>query len=126
MRLVGSAAFIVVGLIVYWTGWDTLWRLSIPLAVGAALFAWRVARHPEARAEIDLRPALWLGPYVLGLVALAFVGNFGGGRGWLPFGWDIVVVALFSLAMLPWAVHLRLPADEAEAYVAQDQRAMDS
>ena len=39
VRLVGSAAFIVVGLIVYWTGWDTLWRLSIPLAVGAALFA---------------------------------------------------------------------------------------
>ncbi len=125
VRLIGSVAFIVVGLIVYWTGWNTLWRLSIPLAIGAALFAGRVARHPEARADLDLRPALWLGPYVLGLLAIAFAGNFGGGRGWLPFGWDIVVVALFSLAVLPWAVRLRLLPDKVQVYLAQDQRVID-
>lgn len=120
VHLVAGAAFVIVGLIVYWSGWQTLWKLAIPLLVGVAGLGWRV-RSPEQRRQLDLRPALWLGPYGLGLLAISFAGNFGGGRSWIPFGWDAALVAAFSLAMLPWAVRSRLPDGEARAYVEGDR-----
>ena len=120
VRIVSGTAFVIVGLIVYWSGWSTLWKLSIPLLIGVVALGWRVLRTPERRHELDLAPALWLAPYGLGLLAISFAGNFGGGRGWIPFGWDAALVAAFSLAVLPWAVHSRLPDAVAQGYVEGD------
>ena len=120
VRLVAGAAFVIVGLIVYWSGWQTLWKLSLPLLVGVGVLGWRVVRSRERRHELDLRPAGWLGPYGLGLLAISFAGNFGGGRGWIPFGWDAALVAAFSLAILPWAVRSRLPDADVEAVEASE------
>ena len=121
MRTIGAAAFVVVSLIVYWTGWDTLWRLTIPLAVGALLFGWRVLRHPADRSRLALGSAAWLGPYYLGLLAITYAGNFGGGRGWIPFGWDLLVVTGFALAVLPWAVRCGLRPEEVRTELASDR-----
>ena len=40
-----------------------------------------------------------------------------GPRNELPFGWDILVVALFSLAVYALAIRSRLPAERALEYV---------
>ncbi|MCD9625146.1 APC family permease [Rhabdothermincola salaria] len=120
VNLVASVAFVVVGLIVYWTGWDTLWKLMVPLAVGAVLYAWQVVRRPDERSQLDLAQAWWLAPYYGGLLAISYAGNFDGGRALVPFGWDVVLVAAFSLAVLPLAVRARLPDDEARRYIAED------
>ena len=125
VRVVAGAGFVIVGLIVYWSGWDTLWKLSLPLLAGVGLMGWRLLRSPERRAELDLAPALWLAPYGLGLLAISWAGNFGGGRGLLPLGVDAAVVAAFSLAMLPWAVRSRLSDAAARSYVDQDEAAGD-
>lgn len=123
VHLVAAAAFVIVGLIVYWTGWDTLWKLTVPLSVGAGLYGWQIVRRPDERAQLDLGQAWWLVPYYAGLLALSYAGNFGGGRGWVPFGWDLVGVAAFSLVVLPLAVRARLPDDEARRYIAEDREA---
>ena len=120
VRTVGAAAFSIVGLIVYWAGWDTLWKLSIPLAVGAALLAWRAVREPPGGRALDLRSAVWLAPYYLGLLAISFAGNFGGGRGWIPDGVDLAVVVAFSLAVLPFAVRSALPTARVEELIAEN------
>jgi amino acid transporter len=120
VRLVGAVAFSIVGLIVYWAGWDTLWKLSIPLAVGVALLAWRVRREPSGGRSLDLRSAVWLAPYYLGLLAISFAGNFGGGQGWIPDGVDLVVVVAFSLVVLPFAVRSALPSDRVEALIGEN------
>ena len=121
VHVVAGAAFVVVGLIIYWTGWETMWKLTVPLAVGVVLFAVRLLRDPERRATLELGPAWWLAPWYLGLLGITYAGNFGGGRAWLPFGIDLVVVAVFSLVMLPVAVSARLPAERCAAYVDQEE-----
>ena len=120
-NLIGSAGFVVVGLIIYWTGWDVLWKLALPLAAGLLLLIIRSARHPDIRATLDLRQAAWLPPYVVGLLLISWLGNFGGGLGIIPFGWDMLIVAVFSLGILALAVHLRLPAEQVEAYLTDDR-----
>jgi hypothetical protein len=47
--------------------------------------------------------------YFLGLGLISWQGSIGG-DGRIHFGWDILVVAVFSLLMYYWAVRSRLPA----------------
>mgnify|MGYP001264860495 CR=1 FL=1 len=47
VRLIGAAAFVVATLIVYWSGWSTVWRLGLALLAGLVLFlANRGGRRP--------------------------------------------------------------------------------
>ena len=41
-----------------------------------------------------------------------------GGIGAIPFGWDILVVAVFSLAIYFYAMSVRLTPDEVRSHVA--------
>lgn len=111
-------AFVVVGLIVYWTGWHTMSRLTIPIVLGAAILTWRVVRDRTLAETLDLRCVAWLGPYFVGLLVLAFAGRYGGGREWLPAGVDLAVVTAFGLIMFEWGLRSALPASEAAAAVA--------
>lgn len=101
-----SVAFIMANIIVYWCGWETN-RVSLGLlAVCGLIFA--VAKRVTAPHEpLDAEGLIWLLPYGIGLAVISALGNFSGGAKWLPVGWDLLVVALFSLAIL--ALSLRSP-----------------
>ena len=130
--LVGYASFVIVGLIVHWTGWDTLKRIAIPVVVGGLLFAWRAFRGRRNPAESDdprspghpweLREAAWLVPWFVGLFVLSWVGGFGEGRGWLSPLWGSLATAALAVAVFPLAVKLRLPAERTATYVDEDAR----
>ena len=119
LGVLARVAFIVVGLIIYWTGWDTMIKLTIPIAVGALVLGYRVIRDRGLVADLDLRSLAWLGPYYVGLLVLCFAGRYGGGQDWLPNGVDIVVVAAFSLAFFEWGLRSALPSAAAAAAVAE-------
>lgn len=49
---------------------------------------------------------MWLAPYLSGLVLISYLGSFGGTNR-IPFGWDFLIIGLFSLAILVLAVKSR-------------------
>ncbi|AWB91923.1 hypothetical protein C3E78_06780 [Aeromicrobium chenweiae] len=111
--------FVVVSLIVYWTGWETMSKLTIPVALGGGILLWRVVRDRTLADSLDLRCLTWLGPYFAGLLVLEFAGRYGGGRDWLPAGIDLLTVTAFALAMFEWGLRSALPASQAAAMVAE-------
>ncbi len=119
-ELLGVAAMMVVGLIVHWTGWDTLSKLAIPIAVGGVIFAVRVWRARGTGRLYDVREALWLVPWFLGLYLLSWAGSFGEGRELVSPVWGSIGSAALAAAIFPLAVALRLPDDESAAYASQD------
>lgn len=114
------AAFIVVCWVIFWTGWDTLWRISLPMLVGLAFFVLKVARDPILRSTLDLRQAIWLVPFSLGLLGLSYLGRFGGGIGLIPFGWDLLVIAVFALVIFYLSFLCRLSRDEVRQYLKEE------
>jgi len=100
--LFGYAGILVVTLIVYWGGWDTVRLLLGLVLLGAVL-------HPFLRQAAggpsDWRRALWLLPWLGGLAGLSWAGNFGGGQELVPFGWDLVAAA--AIAGIAYALALR-------------------
>ncbi len=114
--LVAPIAFVVVTMIVYWSGWNTIWRLDIGLAAGLAIFALKQRWEPLAE-PIDIGHARWLFLYVAGINAVSALGNFGGGSGLLPFGWDMAALAVLALVCFRIGLADALPAERTEELV---------
>ena len=123
------AGFIVANEIILFAGWATVWKLIVAIVIGFILLGISAATSPpERRPSLDWRSGAWVGPFVIGLGAISYLGSFGpsdaipllgikGATNQLPFGWDILVMALFSIAIYYLAIGLRLPGERVHEYI---------
>jgi amino acid transporter len=102
-----TIAFYFCNLISYWTGFTTIWKLEIAIAIGFCLFLISLARNKIDRTQLGMRSIFWILPYFTGLFLISYFGSFGG-KGTLTFGWDFLVIAIFSVIILWLAVLTRL------------------
>lgn len=100
-------AFYFCNLISYWTGWDTMYKLAIAILIGFVFLAAACKWGRLQSKDLGLKSAAWVIPYLGGLVLISYLGAFGGGRNIIPFGWDFLVIALFSIIILRIAVACR-------------------
>lgn len=105
LPVVSALAFIVGTLIIYWTGWSNVWPLIVMEIVGLVIYAGFVLKRPELKKNLgkDIRSGAWLVVYLLFILAMSFMGSFGGHK-WIAYPWDNVVVAVGSLIFFIWGV----------------------
>ncbi|HEY0415373.1 MAG TPA: APC family permease [Gaiellaceae bacterium] len=109
--------FVVANLIVYWSGWETVWRIDVTLVIGLAVFLlYRLASRSEELPRLDLRGAAWIPPFIVGISVISYLGRYDG-RNLIPFWVDIAIVAVFALAIFVLALALRLEPDAARGYI---------
>ncbi|WP_170463901.1 APC family permease [Ruegeria arenilitoris] len=119
VKIVAVSAFSIATLIVYWSGWDTVWRLGFALIVGGALL---LARFRNRLDEMDVTEALWLVPYFAGIGLISYLGQFGeGAQKQIPFGWDIALCILFSAVIFGLAVRSALSVEKFQKYIAEEE-----
>ena len=115
--VVAPLAFIMANLIIYWSGFEVLWKLAICLVIGYVLIGIFMAFDPQ-RPPLDWKSAQWLPVYLIGMGIISWQGQFSGqssktplaptNTGNIPFWWDMVVVAGFSLIIYYWAQATKL------------------
>lgn len=108
-------AFYCCNLISYWTGWETIWKLDIALIIGVVFFFTAYKRKKLQGQELGFRSLPWIISYFLGMTIISYLGNFGGGINVIPFGWDFLAIAIFSIIILCLAVNERLSYPEFES-----------
>lgn len=99
-------AFYFCNLLSYWTGWDTISKLAIAMGIGLVFFMSAVLRGRISMEAAGLKSALWVIPYFAGLILISYFGAFGG-LNVISFGWDFLVIGIFSLSILYLAVKNR-------------------
>ena len=118
--VLAPVSFIAANWIIYWSGWEVDWKLYMAVILGYALMGIsRITHANPVRPPMDWTAALWLWPYLAVMALLSYLGQFGGGREVIPFYWDLLAVAAWSLVVYYAAMRLRLPDDEVDRY-AQD------
>ena len=115
------AAFVVADLLIYWSGFEVIWKLGIVLIIGYVLIGISMAFDSQ-RPPLDWKSAVWLPVWLIGMGIISWQGQYSGTSDkhplpptntfHIPFWWDILVVAAFSLAIYYWAMYTRLPRDE--------------
>jgi amino acid transporter len=117
--VVAPIAFIVANLIIYWSGFEVLWKLGIAIILGYILIMMHFSDNPHA-PKINWKRSAWLGAYLVGMGLISWQGQFGPqNSGRLPFWWDMGLVAVFSLAIYFWAMNSTLTRPEMEAAITE-------
>jgi len=119
--VLAPAAFVVADLLIYWSGFIVVWKLGIVLVIGYVLIGISMA-FDQNRPPLDWKSAVWLPVWLLGMGVISWQGQFPTpstpaakaptNTFNIPFWWDIVVVAAFSLIIYYWAMATKLPREE--------------
>lgn len=96
-------AFYFCNLLSYWTGWQTVYKLAIAILIGFMFFGIAYFRGKIKATHVGFKAGIWVIPHLLGLTIISYLGAFGG-KNIIPFGWDFLVIALFSIGILNLAI----------------------
>ncbi len=136
--VLAPVGFVLANLVVYWTGWQIFSTLMIALLIGYALMAlsYWLNLNPH-KPTIDWQAAVWILPYLIGMGVISYLGQFPTTAGGIldgvgvfktvltgpqfdiPFYWDMVAIAGWSLIIYFWAIRLRLPESKVDEYVEE-------
>lgn len=105
-NIVCPIAFYFCNLISYWTGWETIYKLGIAIFIGFMFFFIAYISGRIKSESFGLKSCIWITPYLIGLILISYLGPFGG-KNIIPFGWDFLVIAIFSLIIFQLAVKCR-------------------
>lgn len=139
-KILLPAGFAFADLLIYWSGWDIIWKLDILLLVGFALFfGGAIAKKTDALSKI--RNAVWIGPWLIGMTIISFAGRYGAWgpksdktagynikfhpwlsryHEWLPSYVDLAVVIIFAVAIYYWAINCVMNQADVDAAIDRD------
>jgi amino acid transporter len=119
--LLAPAAFVVADLLIYWSGFEVIWKLGVVLVIGYVLIGISMAFDPQ-RPPLDWKSAVWLPAWLIGMGIISWQGQYSGTSEKHPlpptntfhigFWWDMLIVAAFSVAIYFWAMRTKLPREE--------------
>ena len=109
-RLVGlpvlaGIGFVMATELLYWAKWPLTGEVIVLMVVALPVYFYYQARSGWHDFGRQLRGALWLIAYLPALAALSWAGSARfGGKDYLTWGWDLVVVAIVGLVFYVWGV----------------------
>jgi amino acid transporter len=141
-KILAPLSFVCANFIVYWSGWNTIFWLYLFIIIGYVAFAVYQAAAPASRKlHLDWRAAAWIPPWLIGLGIISYLGQFPStapSSGWafhlvlkakltIPFWWDLVIIAGFSLVIYYMAVRFAQSQEYVTRAVAasQDEMGLD-
>jgi len=120
--LIPILGFASSNLIIYWTGWNTDWKLFVAILLGYVLLAMRElisAKTPPLELPSG---AIWVIPWLVGLAVMSYIGDFDGGRGWVSFWPAIAIIVVFSVVIYYIGVNNSLPREAIERHIAEAEQ----
>ncbi len=110
IAILGPLAFVVASELLFWARWPLTAEIILLLVVSLPIYVWYRRQASASALLTEFRAAIWLVCYLVAMALLSLVGSHEfGGLGWLPFGWDMGVVAVASLGFCLWGVRSGLP-----------------
>jgi amino acid transporter len=127
--ILAPVGFIVANLLILWADWNTYWKMCIAIAIGYfVLLGTHVFKLNPVKPKLHLESSWWIPLYLVGMGVIIELSSFGHNptNPVLDFGWDALVVAIWSLIIYYTAVHHALSSDEIAVMVEDTVIAEDS
>lgn len=116
-------AFYSANMIVYWAGWSTNWKLFVGVLIGLVLLPiFHVTSRGTAPALNWTAGLTWIGPWLVGLALISFLGDYGDGLGVLGLGTGAAATLLLTALIYLVALRVRLAPVEVERQIDDAKR----
>lgn len=122
-NFLAPASFAAADLIIYWSGFETTWKIMVAIVVGVVVFLLaRVANRSSDKRPLDAKSVVWVPVWLLGMTVIGLLGRYGDSQNLniLPEWVDLAVVIVFSLAIFYWAVSLAMDSEKVLAAVERE------
>ena len=110
-------AFYVCNLMIFWSGFDVIWKLAVTIILGFIAFLFTNGFKEKQATASDFRGVLWLVPYIGLFCLLSYYSSFPGGKGTIPLGVDFIYVLAFSLFFFFVSQKMALSSRECQANI---------
>ena len=119
-------AFWASNMIVFWSGWDIVWKLMVAVLLGFVLLAVFTLTGRVTAPKLDfVAGAVWLLPWLGGMTLVSWLGKFpepyAGNLGAINFEWAFLIVFVLSAIVYALAYRFRLSPEEAREHIAISQ-----
>ena len=106
--------FLCANLIVYWTGWDTNWKLFLAVLIGYIVLGLHYAFSDRSKIPpLQMKSGWWMLLWMGGLGLLSWIGHYGDGAlDLLTFGWGELGALVLTIIVFIVAVTRRLEPQE--------------
>ncbi len=99
--LMSLIAFYLCNLMLYWTGFETVFKLLICVLGGITIYIVTLFKAKSFQENLPtLLKSSWIILYFAGLSGISLLGSFGGGLNLYPYYSDYIVIAIFSFLIL--------------------------
>ena len=103
LPIVAALAFIFSTELLYWAKWPLTGEIMLLVAVALPVYVYYQARAGWHDLRRHLRAACWIIVYMPTIACVSWAGSTKfGGRGYLTWGWDLVVVGALGLGFFIW------------------------
>jgi amino acid transporter len=117
LNVLGPVSFVIATFLVYWSGWNTIWRLDLGLLVGIVLFRTKLQFEPIDE-PVNWPRAYWLVLYLAVVSVVSLLGNFGGGLGKIPLGLDMAILSIGAVVVFRLGLKEARPPERTQELVA--------
>ncbi len=105
LPIIAGIAFIMSAELLYWAKWPLTGEIILLMVVALPVYLYYQYKSGWHEFGKQLKGAWWLVFYLISLAIVSRVGSTQfGGLGYLPYGWDLVVVAVIGLVFYLWGV----------------------
>ncbi|NLU74840.1 APC family permease [Streptomyces sp. HNM0575] len=118
--VIGFLALWSTNLIIYWTGWDTNWKLFVAIILGYVLMAVYYAVAKQQTPPLDFKHGWWILVWYAGLAVISYVGDYpeqkekAGNLGLLDFNLGAVACLVLTAIVLWLALRSALPRERVQ------------
>ena len=106
MGVIAPFAFVCASLVLFWAKWPLTGEIILLMIVALPIYFYYQGKSGWGGWGGDLKAAWWLVAYLPTMAVLSVIGSRQfGGLNLLPYGWDMLVVALFALGFYFWGVN---------------------
>lgn len=114
-------AFTVGTLIIYWSGFDVLWRLAIGISAGVILFLFTNFNKIRNKFKQTIIPGLWFLFYVTAILTASFFGSKSfGGDNTLKSPYDLIAVILIAVMFYFIAINTSIKKEEMKMIIEEE------
>jgi amino acid transporter len=124
LPLVAGTAFVMATELLYWARWPLTGEIILLMVVALPVYLYYQAKGGWHDFGRQMKGAWWLVFYLPAIAALSWGGSTTfGGKGYLPYGWDLVAVGVVGLVFYGWGVKSgwRTPSIEAAELEAREE-----